>query len=66
MRLFSAAVALLGFCYMITTQRWLLPERIPPLHQSDSDRRYTIEFMVAKGSPMVGKSIESARSGKPV
>ncbi|MEZ5502201.1 MAG: SLC13 family permease [Halioglobus sp.] len=51
-------VALVGFAYVLVTQRWLLPERIPPLHHSGSVREYTIEFMVAKGSALVGKSIE--------
>lgn len=53
-------VALVGFCYIITTQRWLLPERIPPLLQSESVRQYTIEFIVGRGSPLIGKSIERA------
>lgn len=53
-------VALVGFCYVITTQRWLLPERIPPLLQSESVRQYTIEFIVGRGSPLIGKSIERA------
>jgi di/tricarboxylate transporter len=52
--------ALLGFFYLITTQRWLLPERISPLQQSDRARQYTIEFMVAHGSPLIGKSISRA------
>jgi di/tricarboxylate transporter len=56
----GAPVALVGFFYLITTQRWLLPERIPPLMQGDTVREYTIEFMVSNGSPMIGKSIERA------
>ena len=53
-------VALVGFVYVVATQRWLLPERIPPLQHVDSAREYTIEFLVDKGSPLVGKSIERA------
>ena len=53
-------VALTGFCFVLLTQRWLLPERIPPLQLADSAREYTIEFMVARGSPLAGKSIERA------
>ncbi|MEZ5572569.1 MAG: SLC13 family permease [Halioglobus sp.] len=53
-------VALVGFTYVLVTQRWLLPERIPPLQHADSAREYTIEFMVSKGSPLIGKSIERA------
>tara|TARA_R110002049_G_scaffold7808_5_gene44090 strand:- start:1671 stop:3443 length:1773 start_codon:yes stop_codon:yes gene_type:complete len=53
-------LALLGFVYLITTQRWLLPERIPPLLQGNSVREYTIEFMVSTASPLIGKSVERA------
>ena len=53
-------VALVGFTYLITTQRWLLPERIPPLQDAESAREYTIEFVVGSGSPLIGKSIERA------
>jgi di/tricarboxylate transporter len=53
-------VALVGLVYVLSLQRWLLPERIPPLQQGDSTREYTIEFMVGKGSALVGKSIERA------
>ncbi|CAA0101096.1 Sodium-dependent dicarboxylate transporter SdcS [Halioglobus japonicus] len=53
-------LALLGFVYLITTQRWLLPERIPPLLRGNSVREYTIEFMVSAASPLIGKSVERA------
>lgn len=53
-------VALAGFCFVLLTQRWLLPERIPPLQLADSAREYTIEFLLAGGSPLVGKTIERA------
>ncbi len=56
----GAPVALVGFIYVLTTQRWLLPERIPPLLQAESIREYTIEFMVSDASPLIGKSIERA------
>lgn len=53
-------VALLGFAYVACTQRWLLPERIPPLQYLESTREYTIEFIVDPNSPHIGKSIERA------
>jgi di/tricarboxylate transporter len=53
-------VALVGFLFLVTTQRWLLPERIPPLQHAESVREYTIEFMVGDDSALPGKSIESA------
>ena len=53
-------VAVAGFVYMIATQRWLLPERIPALDHLESAREYTIEFVVGAGSPHIGKSIERA------
>jgi di/tricarboxylate transporter len=56
----GAPIALVGFIYVLTTQRWLLPERIPPLFQAESIREYTIEFMVSDTSPLIGKSIERA------
>ncbi|MCB1844672.1 MAG: SLC13 family permease, partial [Halioglobus sp.] len=51
-------VALVGFVYITATQRWLLPERIPPLLPGDGAREYTIEFVVEAGSAHIGKSIE--------
>lgn len=56
----GAPIAVVGFIYVLTTQRWLLPERIPPLLQAESTREYTIEFMVSNASPLIGKSIERA------
>jgi di/tricarboxylate transporter len=53
-------VALLGLVYILSTQRWLLPERIPPLQHPESAREYTIEFVVDPTGPQVGKSIERA------
>lgn len=53
-------VALVGFVFVLTTQRWLLPERIPPLRPLESAREYTIEFVVGPASPHIGKSIERA------
>jgi len=53
-------VALVGFGFVLSTQRWLLPERIPPLLVAESAREYTIEFTVDRGSPLVGRSIERA------
>ncbi len=53
-------VAVVGFFFVLLTQRWLLPERIPPLQLSESAREYTIEFKVERGGPLVGRSIERA------
>jgi len=53
-------VALAGFGFVLLTQRWLLPERVSPLEFAEGAREYTIEFMVDRGSPLVGRSIERA------
>ena len=53
-------VALTGFAYMLIAQRWLLPERIPPLDHLETAREYTIEFVIGAQSPHIGKSIERA------
>jgi di/tricarboxylate transporter len=53
-------VALVGFSFILATQRWLLPERIPPLQLDQSVREYTIEFLVERAGALVGKSIERA------
>jgi len=53
-------VAVVGFCFLLVTQRWLLPERIPPLLEAGSTREYTIEFLIDRDSPLIGKTIERA------
>ncbi|MET0012512.1 MAG: SLC13 family permease [Sedimenticola sp.] len=53
-------VTLVVFFYVLVTQRWLLPERRPPVNLISDAREYTVEMMVEPGSPLVGKSIEQA------
>ncbi|MES9958675.1 MAG: SLC13 family permease [Sedimenticola sp.] len=53
-------VTLVVFFYVLVTQRWLLPERRPPVNLIADAREYTVEMMVEPGSPLVGKSIEQA------
>jgi len=52
--------ALIGITYVLVFGRWLLPERIPVFAQSQNAREYTIEMMVAKGSPLVGQTVQAA------
>lgn len=52
--------ALLGIAYVLYVGRWLLPERIPVFGQSPDAREYTVEMMVAKGSPLEGQTIAAA------
>lgn len=53
-----AAVA--GLIYLMLLTRWLLPERRPAFTQHDDPREYTLEMLVAAGSPLIGKTIEQA------
>jgi len=52
--------ALIGITYVLVVGRWLLPERIPVFAQSQDAREYTIEMMVAMGSPLEGRSVQAA------
>jgi di/tricarboxylate transporter len=52
--------AIVGTIYILTTARWLLPERKPLLSEPDNAREYVIEILVEASSPMVGKSLEEA------
>jgi di/tricarboxylate transporter len=53
-------VTLVVFVYVLTTQRWLLPERRPAVSRFGDAREYIVEMLVEPGSPLVGKSIEQA------
>ena len=54
-------VALAGFCFVLLTQRWLLPERILPLQLFCRQRpRVHHRVPAGRGSPLVGKTIERA------
>jgi di/tricarboxylate transporter len=52
--------ALVGLLYIVGTQRWLLPERQPPLGDVGGTREYAMEMLVEETSPMIGKSVEQA------
>jgi di/tricarboxylate transporter len=49
-----------GLIYILTFGRWLLPERKPAITQLDDPREYSVEMMVDRGSPLVGKTIAEA------
>lgn len=53
-------IALVGLAYLLLANRWLIPERLPPLQQLADPREYTTELMVQPESPLVNKSIEDA------
>lgn len=53
-------VAIIGFIYMMTIGRHLLPDRQSALASFEDTRKYTIEMIVTKGSPLIGESIEQA------
>jgi di/tricarboxylate transporter len=52
--------SILGLIFIAVATRWLLPERKPAFTAMDDPREYTVEMIVQSGSPLVGKSIESA------
>ncbi len=53
-------LAIVGTVYVILASRWLLPERTPASAQFDDPREYSIEVIVERGSPLIGKTIEEA------
>lgn len=52
--------AFIGITYVLVVGRWLLPERIPVFSQAKDAREYTIEMMVAMGSPLEGQTVQAA------
>ena len=52
--------AVIGILFVMTTQKWLLPDRRPPLRDPAKAREYAIEMLVEKSSGLIGKSIEKA------
>jgi len=46
--------------YLVIAGKWLLPDRKPVVTQYDDARRYTVEMVVDKAGPLVGKSVEQA------
>ena len=53
-------ITLLTFVYILVTQKWLLPERLPSSSQFGDVRKYTVEMIVENNSPLDGKTIEQA------
>ena len=51
---------IIGVAYIIGVQKWLLPERKPPLADFGEAREYAIEMLLEASSPMIGKSVEEA------
>lgn len=52
--------AIVGVLFIVATQKWLLPERKPPLADFGESREYAIEMLLQSTSPMIGKSVEEA------
>jgi di/tricarboxylate transporter len=52
--------ALIGILFITATQKWLLPDRRPPLQDPAEAREYAIEMLVDKSSGLIGKSVEQA------
>jgi di/tricarboxylate transporter len=52
--------AIVGVLFIIVAQRWLLPDRKPPLREAIDAREYVIEMLVQKGSGLIGKTVEQA------
>jgi len=46
--------------FVIATTKWLLPARIPAFDLVEEERRYTVEMLVQRNSPIVGKTIDDA------
>lgn len=53
-------LAVAGTLYVLGTARWLLPDRSPPLREPEQAREYTLEMLVAEGSPLIGRNLEEA------
>lgn len=53
-------VAIIGFLYMMTIGRHLLPDSQSALASFEDTRKYTIEMIVTENSPLIGESIEQA------
>jgi di/tricarboxylate transporter len=52
--------AIIGGIYTIFAARYFLPDRNAAVSAASDPREYTVEMMVASGSPLIGKSIEAA------
>ncbi|MEO1993456.1 MAG: SLC13 family permease [Pirellulales bacterium] len=51
---------IIGLVYLILASKVLLKDRRPAMSASDDPRQYSLEMLVEKGSPLVGKTIEQA------
>jgi di/tricarboxylate transporter len=51
---------IVGLSFILLTNRWLLPDRRPPISGRDDPRQYTVEMSVMPDSPLIGKTIEDA------
>lgn len=51
---------LAGLLYMVLASRRLLKDRRPAMSQTDDPREYSLEMVVAPGSPLEGRTIEQA------
>lgn len=58
--LVGVPAALLGLIYMLSTSRWLIPERRKAVSVADDPKQYTVEMQVDAAGPLVGRSIEEA------
>ncbi len=56
----SFPCAVVGCIYLLTAGRWLLPSRKGAISEQDDVRQYTVEMVVASGSPLSGKTIQQA------
>jgi di/tricarboxylate transporter len=52
--------ALAGILYVLIVGQKLLPERKPPLRQTEAAREYAIEMLVENASPLIGQTVEQA------
>ncbi|MCC5811739.1 MAG: SLC13 family permease [Ectothiorhodospiraceae bacterium] len=53
-------VAVAGLAFILLTTRWLLPDRRPAMSQLSDPREYSVEMLVDKDGPLVGRTIEEA------
>ncbi|MCH8503461.1 MAG: SLC13 family permease [Ectothiorhodospiraceae bacterium] len=53
-------VAVAGLAFILLTTRWLLPDRRPAMSQRRDPREYSVEMLVDKDGPLVGRTIEEA------
>ncbi|MEQ8858084.1 MAG: SLC13 family permease [Pseudomonadales bacterium] len=58
--LLGLPLAVAGLLFVLFTSRWLLPDRTSPLREPSEVREYTLEMLVAAGSPLIGRNLEEA------